>query len=79
MVGCALVIMVERSWCRRMRKRTGFHNAIDGRQSPDPGGAIGDESALIDPDLVVVIGAWLRLPEKVKAGIVAMVKATGRE
>jgi hypothetical protein len=62
-----------------MRTRTGFHNAIDGRQSPDPGGAIGDESALIDPDLAAVIDAWPRLPKKVKAGIVAMVKAAGRE
>jgi hypothetical protein len=28
-----------------------------------------------DPDLVAVIDAWDRLPEAVRAGIVAMVKA----
>jgi hypothetical protein len=29
----------------------------------------------VDPDLAAVIDAWDRLPEAVKAGIVAMVKA----
>jgi hypothetical protein len=31
-----------------------------------------------DPDLATVIGAWDRLPEAVRAGIVAMVKAASR-
>jgi hypothetical protein len=30
-----------------------------------------------DPDLTVVIDAWDRLPEAVRAGIVAMVRAAG--
>ena len=32
-----------------------------------------------DPDLAVVIDAWDRLPEAVRAGIVAIVQAAGRE
>jgi hypothetical protein len=28
-----------------------------------------------DPDLAIVIEAWTRLPEAIRAGIVAMVKA----
>jgi hypothetical protein len=28
-----------------------------------------------DPDLAAVVDAWLRLPEAIKAGIVAMVEA----
>jgi hypothetical protein len=31
-----------------------------------------------DPDLAVIIDAWDRLPEAVKAGIVAMVKAAAK-
>jgi hypothetical protein len=30
-----------------------------------------------DPDLVAIVGAWPTLPEPVKAGIVAMVRAAG--
>ena len=31
--------------------------------------------ATVDPDLAAVLSAWPRLPEALKAGIVAMVKA----
>jgi hypothetical protein len=31
-----------------------------------------------DPDLATIIDAWDRLPETVRAGIVAMVKAAGQ-
>jgi hypothetical protein len=31
-----------------------------------------------DPDLATVVNAWDRLPEAVRAGIVAMVKAASR-
>jgi hypothetical protein len=32
----------------------------------------------MDPDLAAVIDAWDRLPEAVRAGIVAMVKAASK-
>jgi hypothetical protein len=35
------------------------------------------DSVQVDPDLAGVVAAWPGLPEAVKAGIVAMVKATG--
>jgi len=47
----------------------------DGAES----GAVGALSAPIHPDLAAVIEAWPRLPEAVRAGIVAMVKAAERE
>jgi hypothetical protein len=34
------------------------------------------ESATFEPALVVIVDAWDRLPEAVRAGIVAMVKAS---
>jgi hypothetical protein len=36
------------------------------------------DSCQIDPDLAAVIEAWDRLPEAVRAGIVAMVKAASK-
>jgi hypothetical protein len=38
--------------------------------------ALGQRAAPVDPDLAIVIDAWDRLPEAVRAGILAMVKAT---
>ena len=38
-------------------------------------GAVGAEKALIDADLAAVIDAWPNLPEAIRAGIVAMVRA----
>ncbi len=32
-----------------------------------------------DPELAEVIIAWVNLPQAIKSGILAMVKATGRE
>ena len=40
-------------------------------------GAVGGNLGSIDPDLAVLIDAWATLPEPLKAGIVAMVKAAG--
>jgi hypothetical protein len=37
--------------------------------------AQGQRAAQIDPDQLTVVNAWDRLPEAVRAGIVAMVKA----
>jgi hypothetical protein len=43
------------------------------------GGAVDGDSAPSDPDLALLIDAWPRLPEKVKADILEMVGATDRE
>jgi hypothetical protein len=40
--------------------------------------ARGQRAASNDPDLTAVIDAWDRLPEAVRAGIVAMVKAASQ-
>jgi len=42
-------------------------------------GCGGTDFAPIHPDLATVIDAWPRVPEAVKAKIVAMVQAAGRE
>jgi hypothetical protein len=41
------------------------------------GGAESGALATIDPDLVFVLDAWPTLPEPIKAGILAMVRAAG--
>ena len=38
----------------------------------------GDRSPLDDPDLAAVVAAWPGLPEPIRAGIVAMVKAASK-
>jgi hypothetical protein len=40
-------------------------------------GALGGDSIPFSPDLVQVITAWPQLPEAMRAGIVAMVRAAG--
>jgi hypothetical protein len=40
--------------------------------------AHGQRAAYDDPDLAAVIAAWDRLPEAVRAGIVAMVQAVAK-
>jgi hypothetical protein len=40
--------------------------------------AHGQRAASDDPELAAVIDAWDRLPEAIKAGIVAMVKAASK-
>ena len=40
-------------------------------------GALGGEFDPVDPDLAAVIEAWPKLPEAVRAGILAMVRAAG--
>jgi hypothetical protein len=48
---------------------------------PAPGGAesgaLGHESTAIDPALKSLIDAWPTLPEAIRAGILAMVRAAG--
>ena len=41
-------------------------------------GAQAASTAVSDPDLAAVVKAWPKLPEPVRAGIVAMVKAARR-
>ena len=40
-----------------------------------PGSAAGAENAPIDPDLELIIHKWTDLPQTLKAGILAMVRA----
>ena len=40
-----------------------------------PGAAAGAENAPIDPDLELIIHKWTDLPQTLKAGILAMVRA----
>jgi hypothetical protein len=40
-------------------------------------GAVAENLPPIDPGLAALIDAWPALPEAVKAGILAMVRATG--
>jgi hypothetical protein len=40
-------------------------------------GAVGARQAPADSDLLAVIAAWPKLPAKVKAGILAMMRAAG--
>lgn len=37
------------------------------------------ENGVSDPDLAIVVKRWESLPEAVRAGIVAMVKAASKE
>ena len=58
---------------------TGDHSS-DLRQSQNQiaakSGAFRAANALVDPDLQAIIERWPELPEVVKAGILAMVRAT---
>jgi hypothetical protein len=49
------------------------------RVSAAAGAAIADNSAPIDPRLAVVVEAWPKLPESVRAAVLRLVKATGGE
>jgi hypothetical protein len=48
---------------------------VDARASLQAGRGAGCPQ---DPDLAAVVDAWSRLPEAIKAGILAMVKAAAR-
>ena len=45
--------------------------------APPVGHPLATDTCQTDPDLAAVIAAWDRLPEAVRAGIVAMVRAAG--
>jgi hypothetical protein len=46
-----------------------------GISPPSVGPRLATDTRQTDPDLATVVNAWDRLPEAVRAGIVAMVKA----
>jgi len=48
-------------------------------QSSAESGAVGAQTAFADPDLAAVVEAWPSLPEAIKAGILAMIRAAGGE
>ena len=47
------------------------------RNGAAPGAAVGIENDPIDPDLQAIIERWADLPEAVRTGILAIVKAAG--
>jgi hypothetical protein len=47
------------------------------QNTPQPSTVVGGRTET-DPDLAAVVAAWDRLPEAVRAGIVAMVRAARR-
>jgi hypothetical protein len=56
------------------------HASLPGRRGTEPGPPSGDSASTqlsTDPELAAVVKAWPGLPSVVKAGILAMVKATG--
>jgi hypothetical protein len=64
---------VHRLWChRRVRLDNGLRSEWD--QFP----SCNSRTRQADPDLAAVIDAWDRLPQAVRAGIVAMAQAASR-
>jgi len=41
-------------------------------------GALAPQTTAIDPSLAAIIDAWPMLPEAIRAGILALVRAAGR-
>ena len=57
------------------RKTRGKHHVSEGVGAD--AGAVETKNAHADPDLQAIIDAWPGLPEAIKAGILATVKAAG--
>ncbi len=62
------------------RERTRTSSGITGKtansgQGAAESGAVGARNRTHDPELAAVVAAWADLPEAVRAGIVAMVRA----
>ena len=64
--------------CAEGGERLGAAHSAPGLQKGASGAGSGPATEPSDLDLADVIRAWPRLPEAVKAGIVAMVKASGK-
>ncbi|MBT6158040.1 MAG: hypothetical protein HOK71_09835 [Planctomycetaceae bacterium] len=61
-----------------MIQRVGAKNPEDNahsREGAAPGAAVGAEITPIDVDLAAVVDAWPKLPEAIRAGILAMIRA----
>ncbi|QEL15499.1 hypothetical protein PX52LOC_02422 [Limnoglobus roseus] len=54
------------------------HENASKRELLDPGGAKSGAPAMLDPSLTFIIDAWECLPDPIKAGILAIVRAAGR-
>ena len=52
---------------------------MSGHEPPSEATNGGAAEALADPDLAAVVKAWPELPRAVRAGILAMVRASGGE
>jgi hypothetical protein len=52
-------------------------NCGNSEQGGADSGALGTRNALLDADLSAVVNAWPTLPEFIKAGIRAMIRAVG--
>jgi hypothetical protein len=46
-------------------------------QSSAESGALDPQNAILDPELAAVVEAWPALPEAIRAGILAMIRAAG--
>ena len=57
------------------KSRNGSVSNSLGQAAPTVGHLLATDTCKMDPDLAAVIEAWDRLPEAIRAGIVAMVKA----
>jgi hypothetical protein len=66
-----------------MRLQIDFRNDKSQQDLPQSGTSsaehLPNDSCKTDGELAVVVDAWPRLPEAIKAGIVAMVKAANRK
>jgi hypothetical protein len=61
-------------------RRKGFEPPPTFADNPallEPGGAESGAPATADPDLALLIAAWPKLPEPIRAGILAMIWAAG--
>jgi hypothetical protein len=60
----------------RKRKSKALQDKSLGEDAPSLAHHLPTDTCRLNPDLAIVIETWEKLPEPVRAGIVAMVKAT---
>ena len=64
--------MIPRSGTHKARRGSNLHPTV-----PYDSPHLPHDTRQTDPDLAAIVDAWPTLPEPIKAGIVAMVKASG--